>query len=86
MLLAGMSKGIQFLFRKNKIDHIQGFGKLATGKKVLVTDDKGETTEYSASHIILATGARSRELPNLPQDGKKIIGYREAYDIRQNAI
>ncbi len=75
---AGMSKGIQFLFRKNKIDHIQGFGKLATGKKVMVTDDKGETTEYSASHIILATGARSRELPNLPQDGKKIIGYREA--------
>lgn len=78
---AGMSKGVQFLMRKNKIDHIQGFGKLATGKKVMVTDDKGETTEYSASHIILATGARSRELPNLPQDGKKIIGYREAMTL-----
>lgn len=75
---AGMSKGIQFLLRKNKIDHIAGFGKLAPGKKVLVTDDKGTTTEYSADHTILATGARSRELPNLPQDGKKIIGYREA--------
>lgn len=75
---AGMSKGIQFLLRKNKIDHIAGFGKLAGGKKINVTDDKGVTTEYSAKHIILATGARSRELPNLPQDGKKIIGYREA--------
>ena len=75
---AGMSKGIQFLMRKNKIDHIAGFGKLSAGKKLLVTDGEGTTTEYSAKHIILATGARSRELPNLPQDGKKIIGYREA--------
>lgn len=74
----GMSKGIQFLLRKNKIDHIQGFGKLAGNKKVHVTDAEGTTTEITASHIILATGARSRELPNLPQDGKKIIGYREA--------
>ena len=75
---AGMSKGINFLFKKNKIDHLAGFGKLASGKKVLVTDDKGTTTEYSADHIIVATGGRSRELPNIPIDGKKVIGYREA--------
>ncbi|MCF8369821.1 MAG: dihydrolipoyl dehydrogenase [Bacteroidales bacterium] len=74
----GMSKGIQFLFKKNKIEHLQGSGKLLAGKKVAVRDDKGKTTEYSAKHIIIATGARSRELPNLKQDGKKIIGYREA--------
>ncbi len=75
---AGMSKGIQFLFKKNKIDHIQGFGKLAGSKKVHVTDEEGTMTEYTAEHIIIATGGRSRELPNLPIDGKKIIGYREA--------
>ena len=69
----GMSKGVQFLMKKNKIDIIQGYGKLKTGKKVDV-DGK----EYSADHIIIATGARSRELPSLPQDGKKVIGYREA--------
>lgn len=74
----GMSKGVQFLLKKNKIELINGFGKLVSGKKVSVTDaDKKETT-YEADHIILATGARSRELPNLPIDGKKIIGYREA--------
>lgn len=74
----GMSKGVQFLFKKNKIELINGFGKLVSGKKVLVTDaDKKETT-FEADHIILATGARSRQLPNLPIDGKKIIGYREA--------
>lgn len=73
-----MSKGIQFLMKKNKIDHIQGFGKLAGSGKVDVTDEAGTTTTYEAKHIILATGGRSRELPNLPQDGKKIIGYREA--------
>lgn len=73
-----MSKGIQFLFKKNKVDLIQGFGKIKPGKKIEVTDANGKTKEYSADHIILATGARSRELPNLPQDGKKIIGYREA--------
>ena len=77
----GMSKGIQFLFKKNKIEHIQGVGKLVAGKKVEVTDDKGKKTEYSANHIIIATGARSRELPNLKQDGKKIIGYREAMTL-----
>ena len=75
---AGMSKGIQFLFKKNKIDHIEGFGKLKAGKKVEVTGADGKKVDYSADNIILATGGRSRELPNLPIDGKKIIGYRQA--------
>lgn len=74
----GMSKGIQFLFKKNKIEHINGHGKVAPGKKLIVTDDKGKTTELEANHIIIATGARSRQLESMPQDGKKIIGYREA--------
>ena len=74
----GMSNGIQFLMKKNKIDVIEGTGKVKAGKKVDVTDDKGKVTEYAASNIVIATGARSRELPFLPQDGKKIIGYREA--------
>ena len=77
----GMSKGIQFLLKKNKIDHIQGFGKLKPGKKIVVTGQDGNSTEYTASHIIIATGAHSRELPNLKQDGKKIIGYREAMTL-----
>ena len=76
-----MSKGVQFLFKKNKIDHIQGTGKILPGKIVEVTDAEGKATSYSANHIILATGARSRELPNLKQDGKKIIGYREAMTL-----
>lgn len=75
---AGMSKGIQFLFKKNKIDHIEGFGKLKAGKKVEVTGADGKKVDYEANSIILATGGRSRELPNLPIDGKKIIGYRQA--------
>lgn len=75
---AGMSKGIQFLFKKNKIDHIAGYGTLKKGKKVEVKDGDGKITTYSADHIILATGGRSRELPSMPIDGKKIIGYREA--------
>ena len=74
----GMSKGVQFLMKKNKIDIIEGFGKIKTGKKVDVTDDKGGVTEYSADHLVIATGARSRELPFLPMDGKKVIGYRQA--------
>jgi len=74
----GMSKGVQFLMKKNKIDVIDGFGKIKTGKKVDVTDADGKTTEYSADHIIIATGARSRELPFMPIDGEKVIGYREA--------
>jgi dihydrolipoamide dehydrogenase len=77
----GMSKGIQFLMKKNKIDVINGFGKVKAGKKVVVTDADNKETEYSADHIILATGARSRVLPNLPQDGKKVIGYREALTL-----
>ncbi|CAM1348649.1 dihydrolipoyl dehydrogenase [Tenacibaculum crassostreae] len=77
----GMSKGVQFLMKKNKIDIIDGFGKVKPGKKVDVTDTNGKVTEYSADHIIIATGARSRELPNLPQDGKKVIGYREAMSL-----
>ena len=77
----GMSKGVQFLMKKNKIDVIDGFGKIKTGKKVDVTDADGKVTEYSADHIIIATGARSRELPNLPQDGKKVIGYRQAMTL-----
>lgn len=80
---AGMSKGIQFLFKKNKIDHISGYGKLKKGGKVEVKDSAGKTTDYEAKHIILATGGRSRELPNLPIDGKKIIGYREAMVLEQ---
>ena len=77
----GMSKGIEFLMKKNKIDVIQGTGKIKTGKKIDVTDAAGKTTEYSADHIIIATGARSRELPSLPQDGKKVIGYRQAMTL-----
>ena len=77
----GMSKGIEFLMKKNKIEVINGFGKVKSGKKVDVTDANGKTTEYSANHIIIATGARSRELPNLPQDGKKVIGYRKAMTL-----
>lgn len=77
----GMSKGIQFLFKKNKIDHIQGFGKLKNNKTVEVTDTEGKKQDIDAKHIILATGARSKELPNLKQDGKKIIGYREAMTL-----
>jgi dihydrolipoamide dehydrogenase len=73
-----MSGGVQFLMKKNKIDVLMGTGKVKVGKKVDVMDDKGKTTEYSAKNIVLATGARSRKLPNLPQDGKNIIGYREA--------
>lgn len=77
----GMSKGVQFLMKKNKIDVIEGFGKVKPGKKIDVTAGDGKVTEYSADHIIIATGARSRELPNLPQDGKKVIGYRQAMTL-----
>ena len=79
----GMSKGIQFLMKKNKIDVITGTGKLKAGKKLDVTDADGKVTEYSADSIIVATGARSRQLPNLPQDGKKIIGYRDAMVLKK---
>lgn len=76
-----MSKGIQFLFKKNNVEVIEGSGKLAGNHSVEVTSKEGEKTVYEAGHIILATGARSRVLPNLPQDGKKIIGYREALTL-----
>jgi dihydrolipoamide dehydrogenase len=76
----GMSKGIQFLMKKNKIDVIMGTAKIKAGKKVEVLTD-GKTTTFEGKHIIIATGARSRQLPNLPQDGKKIIGYREAMTL-----
>jgi dihydrolipoamide dehydrogenase len=76
-----MSKGVQFLMKKNKIDVIDGFGKIKPGKKVDVTAADGKVTEYTADHIIIATGARSRELPNLPQDGVKVIGYRQAMTL-----
>lgn len=74
----GMSKGVQFLMKKNKIDVIMGTAKVKAGKKVDVVGADGKTTTYEGKHVIIATGARSRSLPNLPQDGKKIIGYRDA--------
>ncbi|OIP04566.1 MAG: dihydrolipoyl dehydrogenase [Bacteroidetes bacterium CG2_30_32_10] len=77
----GMSKGIQFLFKKNKIEIINGTAKVKPGKIVEVTDNTGIKTEITANHIIIATGARSRELPNIKQDGKKVIGYREALTL-----
>lgn len=77
----GMSKGIQFLMKKNKIEVIMGEGTLKPGKKLDVKSADGKVKEYSANNIIIATGARSRELPNLKQDGKKIIGYRQAMNL-----
>lgn len=75
---AGMSKGVQFLLKKNKIEVINGYGKLAGSGKVEVTKEDGTKEIHTAKHIILATGARSRELPNIKIDDKKIIGYRKA--------
>ena len=77
----GMSKGVQFLMKKNKIDVIMGNGKLLPGRKVEVTAEDGSQQVVEAENVIIATGARSRVLPNLPQDGKKIIGYREAMTL-----
>jgi dihydrolipoamide dehydrogenase len=78
-----MSKGVQFLMKKNKIDVVMGFGKLVSKGKLEVTDKEGKKQTVEAKHIIIATGARSRELPALKQDGKKIIGYREAMSLPQ---
>lgn len=78
-----MSRGVQFLFKSNKIELIQGFGTLKAGKIVEVTAADGSKNEFEANHIIIATGARSRELPNLKQDGKKIIGYRQAMTLEK---
>ncbi len=77
----GMSKGVQFLMKKNKIDVLNGHGTVKAGKKVSVKDDKGQSKDYEADHIIIATGARARELPNLPIDGKKVIEYRKAMTL-----
>jgi dihydrolipoamide dehydrogenase len=80
----GMSKGVQFLMKKNKIDVLSGTGKILAGKKVEVTDEKGKKETYQADKgVIIATGARSRQLPNLPQDGEKVIGYREAMTLKK---
>ena len=78
-----MSKGIQFLFKKNNIDIIKGYGRLSSDNEVEVTDSEGIITKYPAKNIILATGARSKELPNLKQDGSRIIGYREAMTLTE---
>ena len=75
-----MSKGVHFLMKKNKIDVIEGHGKIIAGKKIAVSKGK-KTEEYQAKNIIIATGARSREIPNLKQDGEKVIGYREAMTL-----
>jgi dihydrolipoamide dehydrogenase len=77
----GMSKGVQFLMKKNKIEVIEGMAKIKSGKNVEVTDASGNKIIHTAKHIIIATGARSKELPALKQDGKKIIGYREAMNL-----
>jgi len=79
----GMSKGVTFLMKKNKITVIKGTGKLARGKKLVVTDEKGSKKEYSATSIIIATGARAKALPGIDIDGKKIIGYREAMTLKK---
>ncbi|HQN94220.1 MAG TPA: FAD-dependent oxidoreductase, partial [Prolixibacteraceae bacterium] len=79
----GMSKGVQFLFKKNNITVIEGFGKLKSANEVEVIASNGEQKLLSAQHIVLATGARSKELPNLKQDGKKIIGYRQALTLEK---
>ena len=78
----GMSKGVQFLMKKNKIDVIMGDGRLLAGKKIEVTAADGTKQTVAGDHIIIATGARSRQLPSLPQDGKNIVGYREAMTLK----
>lgn len=77
----GMSKGVQFLMKKNKIEVIMGNGILKGANKLEVTDAEGNKKEISATSIIVSTGARSRELPHIKQDGKKIVGYREAMTL-----
>jgi dihydrolipoamide dehydrogenase len=77
----GMSKGVQFLMKKNKIDVLEGYGKILPGKKIEVEDKDGNKKEYTAKNIVIATGGRSREIKGLEQDGKKVIGYREAMTL-----
>ncbi|PPK93696.1 MULTISPECIES: dihydrolipoyl dehydrogenase [Nonlabens] len=79
----GMSKGVQFLLKKNKIDVIMGYGTVKKGKKIEVKAEDGSTSTVEGNHIIIATGAKSRVLPNLPQDGEKVIGYREAMTLKE---
>ena len=79
---SGMSKGVNFLMKKNKIDVINGYGKIKSGKKVEVKKNDGDIIDIQGKNIIIATGAKSRILPSLPQDGKKIIGYREAMTLK----
>ena len=76
-----MSKGVEFLMKKNKIEVIYGSAKVKAAQKLELTAADGTVKELTATHIILATGSRSKELPNLKQDGKKIIGYREAMTL-----
>ena len=78
-----MSKGVQFLLKKNKVDVLKGFGKLKAAGTLTVTAEDGKATDYTAKNIVIATGARSRELPNLPQDGEKVIGYRQAMNLKK---
>ncbi len=78
-----MSKGVQYLFKKNKIEVIQGYGKLISENTVEVKSSENGKKSYTAKHIILATGAKARELPNLKIDGKKIIGYKEALTMQK---
>ena len=79
----GMSKGVQFLMKKNKIEILSGWGKIQPGKKVEVSDKDGKKTVYAADNIIIATGARARELPTLKIDNEKIIGYRKAMTLEK---
>ena len=76
-----MSKGVQFLLKKNNVDVIMGTAKVKPNHKINVVDAQGNTTEYEADHIVIATGARSKVMPSMPQDGKRIIGYREAMTL-----
>ena len=77
----GMSKGVQFLMKKNKIDVIDGYGKVQSGKKVEVTAADGTKAVVEGKNIIIATGARARALPNVPIDGTKVIDYRKAMTL-----
>lgn len=79
----GMSKGIQYLFKKNKIEKLEGWGRVKPGKKIEVEDSKGNKVVYAADHIIIATGGRAKELPALKIDDKKIIGYRKAMSLEK---
>ncbi len=80
-IAGNMSKGVQYLFKKNNIEFVRGYGTVKPGKTIEVKTTEGETKELKANHIIIATGARSKELPGLKQDGKKIIGYRKALTL-----